>query len=549
MGDSTGGGAWPRRMAGADTSERYPPHSLSGSVAAQYVHIVRSTGISPLSTWRPRVFLRPRPHAGAAVGVALALIMVLCAPAPAGTPGCAIGSPPLRYVVLFEPGTPEPAAEQAVSAACGTNTAYYPQIGVAVATSADPGFTAHFGSDRAYSARAETLAAWAAAPAARTAPGAGRTGRAVPRTAQDLPEQPGQVLRTDRSAEQWGMELISGPQARAINPGSPEVLVGVLDSGIDATHPDLAGAVDPARSAGCLSGAPDPEPSAWSPTTSRHGTHVAGTIAADDDGQGVAGVAPGVRLASIKVVDDDGFIYPEYAVCGFMWAARAGVRVANSSFVVNPWLRTCSDRPGQMVVHEAVRRAVEYATTHGVLIIAAVGNDQMDLSRDVRRPPVYRDCDVLPAELPGVVAVSALGAYGAKSVYSSYGLGVVAVTAPGGDPAQRPEVSSSGCVLSTIPGGYGYACGTSMAAPHVSGVAALLASSRAQAGPAELAALLRRQADPLRCPSRPAHDSGSCTGGVINSYSGHGLVNALTAVTSRNRGKPGSEPGTPARRG
>ncbi|HEY6424829.1 MAG TPA: S8 family serine peptidase [Pseudonocardiaceae bacterium] len=473
-----------------------------------------------------RVILRLL-RVAAAVGVVLALAGP---PSPmAGHPpsaGCASAGPLLRYVVLFDAQTPEPGATQAIRAACGTSTAYYPQIGVAVVTSADPGFATRFGTARAYSAQGEAPAA-PQRPVVRLAPAAAA-----------------QVLSTDRTAEQWDMDLIGAPQARKINRGSPAVLVGVLDSGIDATHPDLAAAIDPTRSAGCLTGKPDQRADAWSPTTSPHGTHVAGTIAAADDGHGITGVAPGVRLASVKVVDDDGFVYPESVVCGFMWAAQQRMRIANSSYFVDPWLLTCSSVPGQAVAHEAVRRAVQYATARGVLSVAAAGNERMDLAnpwQDLRSPDnaphprprlVDRHCEVLPAQLPGVVAVSAVGAQRVKSGYSSYGLGVVAVTAPGGDSGQQPRVSPNGCVLSTIPGGYGYACGTSMAAPHVSGVAALLASSRPEAGPEELAALLRQQADPLPCPVRDA----ACVGDTENGFYGHGLVDALMAVTGSGRG-------------
>jgi subtilisin family serine protease len=470
---------------------------------------------------------------------------------------CASAGPLLRYVTLFDAGTPEPRAAATIRAACGTSVAYYPQIGVAVATSAESGFAARFGADRAYSAQAEALTAPQRAELIRpqeNEPNENDT--AMLRTADRLPAAT-QVLGMDRSAEQWDMELIRAPQARTINRGRPEVLVGVLDSGVDATHPDLATAVDPARSAGCLSGKPDQAAGAWSPSTSVHGTHVAGTIAAADDGRGVTGVAPGIRLASVRVVDDDGFIYPEYAVCGFMWAARQQMRIANSSFFLDPWLLTCSNVPGQAVAHEAVRRAVQYATAHGVLSVAATGNERMDLAdprQDVRSPdnapdprprPVDEHCDVLPAELSGVIAVSAVGAQRVKSGYSSYGRGVVAVTAPGGDLTQLPEVSPSGCVLSTIPGGYGYACGTSMAAPHASGVAALLASSRPAARPEELATLLRQQAHPLPCPvyDQPGHDDRDtawCADATDNGFYGHGLVDALRAVTAQ----PGSGRGT-----
>jgi subtilisin family serine protease len=100
-------------------------------------------------------------------------------------------------------------------------------------------------------------------------------------------------------------------------------------------------------------------------------------------------------------------------------------------------------------------------------------------------------------------------------------------------------VSPSGCVLSTIPGGYGYACGTSMAAPHASGVVALLASSRPEAGVEELATLLRQQADPLPCPVQDNPDT-ACTGDADNGFYGHGLVDALMAVSA----KPDSVHGT-----
>lgn len=471
------------------------------------------------------------------VEIIAAVLMLAGLPSSAAgqAPDCASPGRLLRYVVLFDAGTPEPSAQQAVRSACGTTTAYYPQIGVGVATSDNPGFAARFGLARAYSAQAETVGTPARAVLASPA---------MPSTAARLPAA-AQQLSADRSAEQWDMEMIHAPQARAINRGRPDVLVGVLDSGVDATHPDLAAAVDPTQSAGCLSGKPDQSVSAWSPSTSMHGTHVAGIIAAADDGHGITGVAPGVRLASVKVVDDDGFIYPEYAVCGFMWAAQHHMRIANNSYSLDPWLLTCSDVPGQAVAYEAVRRAVEYATARGVLSVAAAGNERTNLAdpqQDVRSPdnapnprprPVDMHCGVLPAQLPGVVAVSAVGAQRVKSDYSSYGLGVIAVAAPGGDRAQRPQTASpSGCVLSTVPGGYGYACGTSMATPHVSGVAALLASARPDAGPRELARLLRQQADPLPCPNHQ-NDPVVCVGDTGNGFYGAGLVDALRAVSAR----------------
>jgi subtilisin family serine protease len=467
--------------------------------------------------------------------VATMLMLVVVPSAAVGhAPECASTGQLLRYVVLFDTGTSEQSAQQAVHAACGTSTAYYSQIAVGIAVSAEPRFASRFGLARAYSAQAETVGNPVRAELSSPP---------MPSTAARLPAAAPQ-LAADRSGEQWDMAMIRAVQARSINPGRPEVLVGVLDSGVDATHPDLAAAVDPTRSAGCLSGKPDQSPAAWSPTTSLHGTHVAGIIAAADDGRGITGVAPGVRLASVKVVDDDGFIYPEYAVCGFMWAAQEHMRIANNSYSLDPWLLTCSNVPGQAVAYAAVQRAVDYATAHGVLSIAAAGNERTNLAnpgQDVRSPdnipyprprPVDSHCSVLPAELPGVVAVSAVGAQRVKSEYSSYGQGVIAVAAPGGDRAQPPGPNSSGCVLSTVPGGYGYACGTSMATPHVSGVAALLASTRPEMGPHKLASLVRQQADPLPCPSHHDDPAAACTGGADNGFYGAGLVDALRAVST-----------------
>ena len=138
----------------------------------------------------------------------------------------------------------------------------------------------------------------------------------------DLPTEETPATSVDpREAEQWDMQMIKADQAHKITDGSRNVLVGVLDSGIDPDHPDLAANIDVANSVNCTdAGRPDLSATGWYPTTSDHGTHVAGTIAAARNGVGIVGVAPNVRMASVKVVNDDGFIYPEYAVCGFVWA-------------------------------------------------------------------------------------------------------------------------------------------------------------------------------------------------------------------------------------
>ncbi|HEV2783864.1 MAG TPA: S8 family serine peptidase [Actinophytocola sp.] len=430
-------------------------------------------------------------------------------------PECAADVAALRYVVLFNPGTTQPVAAEELTGACGELVVYYPQIAVAVATSTYERFADRIGRDRAFSAQQVVRA--------RKSDETGSGAELVTANAAQVPI-------ADRSAEQWDMSMINADAAHKISRGSRDVVVGVLDSGVDPNHPDLRGALDPTVSAGCLTGKPDPTPAAWRPTASPHGTHVAGTIAAADDGHGITGVAPGVRIASVKVVDDNGFILPEYAICGLMWASANRMTVTNNSYFVDPWLMTCN-RDSERVVQEAVRRAVDHSTRQGVLTVAAATNEGVDLSR---RP--NNDCRVLPAGLRGVVAVSAVGPDKLKASYSSYGLGVVDVTAPGGEVATAGQRDGNKCVLSTVPGGYERYCGTSMAAPHATGVVALLASTHPNAPPQQLARMLTTQAEPIQCPADyDLHGTGAqdayCSGyAPYNGFHGHGLVDALAAV-------------------
>jgi subtilisin family serine protease len=471
----------------------------------------------------------PRRAKAAAVGAAVLASALLVTGNPAqavpddlAVPTCSEDGPTLRYLVLFEPGTSEPAATGEITGACGRTVVYYPQIAVAVATSGYQRFTARMGRDRAFSAGRAVRARTEATPR----PWSDETGS----TSELVTSGP--VAPADRTGEQWDMALIHADDAHRIDEGSRDVVVGVLDSGIDPNHPDLRAALDPALSAGCLTGRPDPDRAAWEPTASPHGTHVAGTIAAADDGHGVTGVAPGVRIASVKVVDDDGFILPEYAVCGLMWAAAKGMTVTNNSYFVDPWLVTCN-RNDEHVVYEAMRRAVDYATGHGVLTVAAATNGSVDLGSELDG-----NCRVLPAALRGVVAVSAVGPSKLKASYSAYGLGVVDVTAPGGEVATGRRKTES-CVLSTVPGGYERSCGTSMATPHATGVVALLASEHPKASPQQLTRLLTTQAEPIPCPddydlSGSGAQDAYCSGyAPYNSFHGHGLVDALAAVTQQ----------------
>jgi subtilisin family serine protease len=472
------------------------------------------------------VSLLARPLRAAVCTVLVLSGCVTAGPAAADESSCGHGRT-LRYVVTFDRGTAESAARSQITGACGATTVYYPQIAVAVATSGDPEFGPRIGLDRTFSAQGERLAAQRATDPVKPQPARAT----LPAT------DPARVPGTDLSDRQWDMQAINAGWAHKVSDGSRDVVVGVLDSGIDPAHPDLTAALDRDDSAGCLTGAPDQDRSAWAPTTSVHGTHVAGIIAAADDGHGVTGVAPGVRVASVKVIDDRGYADPEAAVCGLMWAASRHMQLTNSSFFVNPWSLSCIRGDDRGVVHEALARAVEYSTSAGTLNVAAATNEAVDLTPSARSgtPGAGRGCEALPAGLRDVVAVSAVGADRVKAGYSSYGLGVIDVTAPGGEAGE--------CVLSTIPGGYAPLCGTSMAAPHVAGVLALLASSHPGAGPRQLRRVLDAQATPMACPADydltgDGTQDAYCAGYEgFNGFYGHGMVDAMAAVAPRS-GRP-----------
>ncbi|GGM27466.1 S8 family serine peptidase [Promicromonospora citrea] len=459
-------------------------------------------------------------------------------PVPIDTPDGALFS----YVVNTErPGAaPTALAARAVERADGVVVQAWPQIGVVVAHSANGSFRADVvAADRHHVVESvgatRTVSPTEGTPGAE-APGGVRPGKAV--TGRATKQDAGTVDGPSRSAAdpdpgevtQWDMAMIKADQAIEIDPGSSDVVVGVLDSGIDASHPDLADQVDPRRSVNCSDGGrPDRSATGWLPTTSDHGTHVAGTIAAARNGVGIVGVAPGVRLASVKVVNDDGFIYPEYAVCGFVWAGLQRMDVTNNSYYVDPFMYWCEDQPDQAAAKEAVRRAVEFSTRRGAVHAAAAGNAATDLANntaDSSSPndstPVQRvinsGCEDIPAELDGVVTTSSVTQTGALSSFSNRGLGVIDVAAPG-----------SSILSTTLDGTWGLKSGTSMASPHVAGVLALLKSAHPRWSPARLEAAVRAQADDHECTTA----SGPvCVGTPAdNGYYGDGVVDALEAVT------------------
>jgi subtilisin family serine protease len=372
------------------------------------------------------------------------------------------------------------------------------------------------------------------------------------------------------------MTRIHAGPAHAVANGAG-VKVGVIDGGVDFTHPDLAGAIDKPLSCSFIYShdpTADPQEIANGDCSNKlavqdlegHGTHVATTIAGRVNGIGIVGVAPQATIVALKACTIMGFCFADSVAAALRYAGDQRLDVVNLSLFADPYLYYCSNDAGQRAILKDLKDAAKYAQQRGVVVVAAAGNEAQDLGHPTTDdispdwPPdtaVVRDvrnnCRVAPAELPGVVTVSASGVNTLAS-YSNVG-SPVDVTAPGGDAPQTPTtVFGRGRILAgwsstdmtgtyeglalanravTSGGGrYVWISGTSMASPHAAGVAALIRGQHPNMPAGAVAARIRSSATSLSCPaSWPADDPRQCHGGSGNtSFFGAGMVNAEAAV-------------------
>ena len=270
---------------------------------------------------------------------------------------------------------------------------------------------------------------------------------------------------------QWNMDMIGATEDEAHETATGDgVLVGIIDTGIDASHPDLAENFDLSLSRNFTTDIPDidgaceaePDQSCSDPADvdeGGHGTHVAGIVAAAYNGIGIAGVAPDATLVNLRAGQDSGFFFFFETVAAITYAGENGIDVVNMSFYTDPWLYNCDSRDDiiagdvsdaelaqQAMIREGILEAVSFARDSGVTLVAAAGNQHSDLALPTRfddtspdyplnteKPlTVTNDCLDLPAEAPGVIEVSAIGPSTVKSDYSVWGTGVIDVAAPGG---------------------------------------------------------------------------------------------------------------------
>jgi subtilisin family serine protease len=291
---------------------------------------------------------------------------------------------------------------------------------------------------------------------------------------------------------------IDAREAWAVSTGSSEVVVGVIDTGVDFGHPDLAANMwvnNGEDCSGCRTNGLDDDGNGYVDDwrgwdfvnddnnpfdDAGHGTHVAGTIgAAGDNGIGIAGVSWTVRLLALKFLSASGTGSTADAISAILYASAKGAPVTNNSW-------------GGEDYSQALRDAVAAADASGSLFVAAAGNSFTDTDASPSYPSSF--------ELPNVVSVAATDAADGRAWFSNYGRRTVDLGAPGMN------------VYSTWPGGsYRFQDGTSMAAPHVAGAAALAKAAFPSATGAGLKALLLRTVDPVS-----ALGGATTTGGRLN---------------------------------
>ncbi len=389
---------------------------------------------------------------------------------------------------------------------------------------------------------------------------------------------------------QWDMALINAGTESYSHATGAGVTVGVIDGGIDTDHPDIAPNLDLDLSCSFIfddTPTADPSEIANGDCTNNaavedlygHGTHVASTIAAPINGIGIAGIAPDATIVALKACTVAGYCFLDSVAAALRYAGDAELDVVNLSLFADPYLYYCKSDAEQKAMLKEIEDAATYARQQGVVIVASAGNQASDLQHPGTDgispdwPPgtaeerdVGNECRVAPAELTGVVTVSATGPIGIEGYdlwiadYSSVGMSVVDVTAPGGD-YFRATGTVQDAVLGAVPvdgglfagfdplnaifpgittvdagDGYVYLNGTSMSSPHAAGVAALIIEKHPKWAPGAVEAALQSTAQELTCPPDweplgPGDERETCYGGKgKTSFFGHGMVDALAAA-------------------
>lgn len=474
-----------------------------------------------------------------AIIATLSLILgLLGTSASAGKPAKS-SAPARRYLIAMKAESISPSALQAIANAGGTVVNRLDAVGGVVVDATN---TTQF--LKAMLANGEVHSVSPSIPSRLNLP------QADVESASASPSDP-----SDPAAYTWGVQRVTNNgEAWNTHAGTHDIVVGILDTGIDLRHPDLKPNIVP--------GSRSYVPGEGVQDGHSHGTHVAGIVGANGV---IKGVAPGVGLRAYKVMSNQGYGYDEWILRGILDAANDGVDVINMSlggFAVNGiWWYTdpvSGERLNLGNLDTATivlyNRVIRYAVNRNVTVVVAAGNEELNLAKRhdatmwlnaYLQELGYTEWEaqgatfIIPAGIPGVVTISAQsGGWNTPdrlAFYSNYGL--VDLSAPGGDlgptyPTSMEPDYWKYLILSTVPTdtkcvlakqlfntcGYGWKAGTSMASPHAAGVAALIISEQyartgAKPTPSQVISLMQQSAEDI---GKPGSDA----------YFGKGLVNA-----------------------
>ncbi|GAA1261185.1 S8 family serine peptidase [Sphaerisporangium rubeum] len=417
------------------------------------------------------------------VAATAALIAAIAAnPAQAG-PSQASPETTTQYVVLYKEGAAAADAQKAIEAAGGSVLKVNTEVGVATVSTQNPGFADAVRAAGAIEGVAHDRSIGSVPKSARVsdASRAAELSRAIEKEGRGHgPVKRGRNAKAEPLSDlQWDLKQIHAEEAHKYEKGDKGVLVAILDTGVDGSHPDIAPNFNRALSRNFTVDIPvdangdevdgpcedEPDQSCNDPADvdeNGHGTHVASSIASPINNLGVTGVAPNVTVVNLRAGQDSGYFFLQATVDALTYAGDIGVDVANMSYYIDPWLFNCTDNPAdspedraeQATIIAAAQRALDYAHRKGVTLVAAAGNQAADYTKTYndssspnfasvpgeapRARTIPASCVSMPAEGQHVISVSSTGISKRKAYYSSFGNDYVDVASPGGDVYDTP---------------------------------------------------------------------------------------------------------------